>query len=67
MKRPFRRSNYAPTVTVVILLFLAGASCVYLIRQTAAAWERCEIKQGGTYYCGYKSTCVCFARGTVLP
>lgn len=66
MSKPSRR--HVPLAITMVFMFLAGLACVYLIRQVTIARERCEAPpRSGTYYCGYKSTCVCFARGTVLP
>jgi hypothetical protein len=51
---------------VILILLGAAVLLVMLVVFQAREREVCEQK-GGTFYCGYKSTCVCFARGTVLP
>jgi len=50
----------------LVILTIAALVLVAVLVLTFQEGDRCRVR-GGTFYCGYKSTCVCFAPGTVLP
>jgi len=53
---------------LIVTVMVAGTFTLFVwlcVRQHEAG-ERCEAR-GGTWYCGYKSSCLCLAKGVVLP
>lgn len=63
MGRPFR-PDYSWIYWVASFVF-AALWIAYLCYEHQVEGEACE-RRGGTYFCPYKSSCICLAKGMVL-
>jgi ferric-dicitrate binding protein FerR (iron transport regulator) len=62
------RTSERGEVDLGAILILAACAILLVVCLVwrSQAEEACE-RKGGTYYCAYKSSCLCLAKGTVLP
>lgn len=63
---PFHQRDNGDLVVFIVLVFFGALLLIAMVVDRIHETDRCETK-GGTYYCGYKSDCLCLAPGAVLP
>lgn len=51
---------------VLFILLAAALLAIAMVIAQLTEESRCE-ERGGVFYCAYKSSCLCLAKGTVLP
>ena len=59
----YRSESHSPTVAaIIVFVALAIVYSIYWHSEQSTACER----RGGVYFCPYKSSCLCLAKGVVL-